>query len=116
MAVPKRRTSRSRQGNRRSHHHRKPIQVQYCPRCEQPALFVPGLAALESLKATQPEVVASCRGAAGLSLGEYTALVFAGALSFRDGLRVVQQRGEAMQAAADANPGAMVAVLGPDEA
>jgi large subunit ribosomal protein L32 len=38
MAVPKRRMSRSRQGNRRSHHHRKPIQIQYCPRCEQPVL------------------------------------------------------------------------------
>jgi large subunit ribosomal protein L32 len=38
MAVPKRRTSRSRQGNRRSHHHIKPTQVQYCPRCEQPVL------------------------------------------------------------------------------
>ncbi len=82
----------------------------------QPAIFVSSLAALESLKATQPDVVASCAGAAGLSLGEYTALVFAGAMSFRDGLRVVRQRGEAMQAASDANPSAMVAVLGPDEA
>jgi [acyl-carrier-protein] S-malonyltransferase len=81
----------------------------------QPAIFVSSLAALESLRAAQPDVVASCAGAAGLSLGEYTALVFAGALSFRDGLRVVRQRGEAMQAAADANPGAMVAVLGLDE-
>jgi [acyl-carrier-protein] S-malonyltransferase len=82
----------------------------------QPAIFVSSLAALESLKATQPDVVASCVGTAGLSLGEYTALVFAGALSFRDGLRVVRRRGEAMQAASDANPGAMVSVLGPDEA
>lgn len=38
MAVPKRRTSRSRQGHRRSHHHLTPIQVQYCPSCEQPVL------------------------------------------------------------------------------
>jgi large subunit ribosomal protein L32 len=38
MAVPKRRTSHSRQGMRRSHHNIKPIQVQYCPRCEQPVL------------------------------------------------------------------------------
>src|SRR6516164_1122015 len=80
----------------------------------QPAIFVSSLAALESLKATQPDVVASCAGAAGLSLGEYTALVFAGALSFRDGLRVVQQRGAAMQAASDATPSAMVSVLGLD--
>jgi [acyl-carrier-protein] S-malonyltransferase len=81
----------------------------------QPAIFVSSLAALESLKATQPDVVASCAGAAGLSLGEYTALVFAGAMSFRQGLAVVRRRGEAMQAASDANPGAMVSVLGPDE-
>ncbi len=82
----------------------------------QPAIFVSSLAALEALKAAQPEVVASCAGAAGLSLGEYSALVFTGALTFRDGLGMVRQRGEAMQAASDANPSAMVAVLGPDEA
>jgi [acyl-carrier-protein] S-malonyltransferase len=82
----------------------------------QPAIFVSSLAALEAMKATQPDVVASCSGAAGLSLGEYSALVFAGAISFRDGLSVVRQRGEAMQAASDASPSGMVAVLGPDEA
>jgi [acyl-carrier-protein] S-malonyltransferase len=82
----------------------------------QPAIFVASLAALESLKGTTPDAVAGCAAAAGLSLGEYTALVFAGALSFRDGLGVVRRRGEAMQAASDANPGAMVSVLGPDEA
>lgn len=38
MAVPKRRTSRSRQGKRRSHHNIKPLQIQYCPTCEQPVL------------------------------------------------------------------------------
>ena len=38
MAVPKRRTSHARQGKRRSHHHLKPIQIQYCSRCEQPVL------------------------------------------------------------------------------
>ena len=38
MAVPKRRTSHSRQGKRRSHHHLTPVQIQYCPRCEQPVL------------------------------------------------------------------------------
>lgn len=78
----------------------------------QPALFVTSLAALEQLKQDQPEVVESCAGAAGLSLGEYTALVSAGALSFEDGLRLVQRRGEAMQAAADECPSGMVSVLG----
>jgi [acyl-carrier-protein] S-malonyltransferase len=47
-----------------------------------------------------------------LSLGEYTALVFAGALDFDSGLRVVQLRGQAMQDAADASPSGMVSVLG----
>jgi [acyl-carrier-protein] S-malonyltransferase len=77
----------------------------------QPALFVSSLAALEILKAERPEVVDQCAMAAGLSLGEYTALVFSGAMSFEDGLRVVQRRGEAMQQAADANPSGMVSAL-----
>jgi [acyl-carrier-protein] S-malonyltransferase len=77
----------------------------------QPALFVCSLAALEKLKAEQPEVVAGCQFAAGLSLGEYTALTFAGAMSFEDGLRVVRRRGEAMQAAADATDSGMVTAL-----
>jgi len=80
----------------------------------QPALFVTSLAALEALRASDPAAIDQCAGAAGLSLGEYTALVFAGALDFADGLRVVQCRGEAMQAAADAIPSAMLSILGPD--
>jgi [acyl-carrier-protein] S-malonyltransferase len=78
----------------------------------QPAIFVASLAALESLRANDPAAEASCVAAAGLSLGEYTALVFAGVLTFAEGLRVVQRRGEAMQAAADATPSSMVSVLG----
>ncbi len=78
----------------------------------QPAIFVASLAALESLKATAPEVVTEVSATAGLSLGEYTALVFAGALPFREALTVVKARGEAMQAAARATPGGMIAVLG----
>lgn len=77
----------------------------------QPALFVTSLAALEMLRADSPDKVLACEMTAGLSLGEYTALVFAGAMSFEDGLRVVQRRGEAMQAAADANPSGMVSIL-----
>jgi [acyl-carrier-protein] S-malonyltransferase len=77
----------------------------------QPAIFVTSLAALETLRADSPDVLLSCEMTAGLSLGEYTALVFAGALSFEDGLRVVQRRGEAMQAAADATPSGMVSTL-----
>ncbi|HEY1380160.1 MAG TPA: ACP S-malonyltransferase [Gemmataceae bacterium] len=82
----------------------------------QPAIYVASLAALESLRASDPTAVEGCAGTAGLSLGEYTALTFAGALSFADGLRVVQARGRAMQAAADAQPGGMVSVLGLERA
>jgi [acyl-carrier-protein] S-malonyltransferase len=82
----------------------------------QPALFVTSLAALESVRANDPAAVGDCRAAAGLSLGEYTALVFAGALDFPDALRVVQRRGEAMQAASDATPSGMVSVLGMEPA
>jgi [acyl-carrier-protein] S-malonyltransferase len=53
--------------------------------------------------------------AAGHSLGEYTALTATGAFSFADGVRVVTARGEAMQEAAEDNPGTMAAVLGLDD-
>ena len=80
--------------------------------CSQPALFVTSLAALESLRAQSPEVVDGCHATAGLSLGEYTACVFAGAMEFEDGLMLVQKRGAAMQEASDATPSGMVSVLG----
>jgi len=82
----------------------------------QPALFVTSLVAIELLRSTSPDVVLSCEATAGLSLGEYTALVFAGALEFDDGVRLVQVRGEAMQEAADATPSGMVSVLGLEQA
>src|SRR6478736_8754509 len=78
----------------------------------QPALFVASLAAVEQLKENAPELVEGCAAAAGLSLGEYTALVFAGVMEFEAGLRVVQERGRAMQDAADATSSGMVSVLG----
>ena len=77
----------------------------------QPALYVSSLAALQMLKETRPELVASCAMTAGLSLGEYTALVFAEAMSFEDGLRVVQRRGQAMQESADRQPSGMASLL-----
>ena len=80
--------------------------------CSQPALFVTSLAALESLRSQSPDVVLSCEAAAGLSLGEYTAMVFAGVMDFEVGLALVQKRGAAMQEAADATPSGMVSILG----
>ncbi len=82
----------------------------------QPAIFVTSLAALEYLRQQEPDVVLACEAAAGLSLGEYTAMAFAGAMSFEDALRVVQCRAQAMQAAADAAAGGMVSILGLERA
>jgi [acyl-carrier-protein] S-malonyltransferase len=77
----------------------------------QPAIFVASLAALESLKQSEPDAAGSVVASAGLSLGEYTALVFAGAMTFADGLQVVRERGRAMQAAAEKSPSGMVSAL-----
>jgi [acyl-carrier-protein] S-malonyltransferase len=73
---------------------------------------VTSLAALEWLRNESAGVVNHCGMAAGLSLGEYTAMVFAGAMEFEVALAVVQRRGEAMQAASDATSSGMVSVLG----
>ena len=72
----------------------------------QPAIFVHSMA-LVSLLGGQRAVMT-----AGHSLGEYSALVFAGALSFEDGLKVVRLRGELMQLAGSERPGTMAAVIG----
>ena len=78
----------------------------------QPALFVTSLAALESLRAESPQLLEDCQATAGLSLGDYTSLVFAGVLEFEAALQIVRERGLAMQAAAEAIPSGMVSVLG----
>jgi [acyl-carrier-protein] S-malonyltransferase len=77
----------------------------------QPALYVHSLAAMAVLDAEgmAPDMVA------GHSLGEYSALAAAGALSFEDGLRVVRRRGELMAEAGNRRPGAMAAVIGVDD-
>src|SRR5262245_40563557 len=77
----------------------------------QPAIFVASLAALESLRLAEPQAFDGVVATAGLSLGEYTALVFAGAMSFADGLKVVRERGRAMQAAAEKSPSGMISAL-----
>ena len=91
-----------------------PVEKLNSTEISQPALYVSSMAALEKLKSESPEVYESCQGAAGLSLGEYTAIAFAGAMSFEDGLKLVQQRGQAMQSASDETPSSMVSVLGLD--
>jgi [acyl-carrier-protein] S-malonyltransferase len=78
----------------------------------QPALFVHSYAALKELESSRPELWQSVGAVAGLSLGEYTAVAAAGGISFEDGLRLVQARGRAMQAAADATPSGMSSILG----
>ncbi|MBL8866900.1 MAG: ACP S-malonyltransferase [Planctomycetia bacterium] len=80
----------------------------------QPAIFVASLAALEHLRETDPAAESSVVATAGLSLGEYTALAFAGAIGFEDGVKVVKARGEAMQAAALATPSGMASIIGLD--
>lgn len=77
----------------------------------QLATFTMGLLVLDAVERLGIEPT-SC---AGHSLGEYTALVAAGALAFDDGVRVVTERGEAMQAAADAQPGVMTLLSGCDD-
>lgn len=72
----------------------------------QPAIFIHSLAAVKALDTTGAEMVA------GHSLGEFSALVANGTLSFKDGLELVYQRALAMQEACDANPSSMAAVLG----
>ncbi len=76
----------------------------------QPAIFVISVAILEVLKSKG--LLKPANVTAGLSLGEYTALYAAGLISFEDGLKLVQKRGQAMQAAADATKGSMVSLIG----
>lgn len=79
----------------------------------QPALFVAGMAAYGLLE--EAGKLGDVTVAAGLSLGELTALTAAGSFCFADGLRVVAKRGELMQAACDATDGAMASVIGGSE-
>jgi len=81
----------------------------------QPAIFVASMAAVEKLKQEQGAAITEdATVAMGLSLGEYSALCFAGALDFEDGVKITKARGEAMQAAADAVESSMVSVIGLD--
>ena len=72
----------------------------------QPAIFIHSIAAVKAANTTGAEMVA------GHSLGEFSALVANGTLSFKDGLELVYQRALAMQEACDIHPSSMAAVLG----
>jgi len=76
----------------------------------QPAVFLHSVILAKTLTDFDPEMVA------GHSLGEFSALVANGALSFEDGLRLVSQRAMAMQKACELAPSTMAAVLGLDDA
>ena len=75
----------------------------------QPSIFIHSVAALKAVNGLGAEMVA------GHSLGEFSALVANGVLSFDDGLKLVSERAKAMQAACDANPSSMAAILGLDD-
>jgi len=81
----------------------------------QPAIFATSAAILEVLRTRPAASTIRADVTAGLSLGEYTALYAAGLISFEDALVLVQKRGQAMQAAADATKGTMVSIIGLDE-
>jgi len=86
-----------------------PVEELNSTRVSQPAILTASLAQLRAMTAPPEEgdIVA-----AGLSLGEYTALVAAGVLSDRDALDLVKTRGELMQKACDENPGGMISIIG----
>lgn len=74
----------------------------------QPAIVTASIAAYEAFKAVNQITPAF---AAGLSLGEYSALIASGVFTFADGIKLIQQRGQIMDEVARANPGSMAAVL-----
>src|ERR1041385_2566781 len=80
----------------------------------QPGIFLVSWVAFQLLKERAPNL--KFEAAAGLSLGEFTALTAAGAMNFEDGLRVVRRRGQFMQEACESTRGGMAAVIGLDEA
>jgi len=80
----------------------------------QPGIFLVSAVTMELLRKHRAVEPAQFAATAGLSLGEYSALWFAGALSFEDGLSLTRLRGELMQAASDAEPSGMTSIMGAD--
>ncbi|XP_071488902.1 malonyl-CoA-acyl carrier protein transacylase, mitochondrial-like [Diadema antillarum] len=78
----------------------------------QPAVVVTALAAVEKLKEEMPKAIENCVAAAGFSVGEFAALVFAGSISFEDAIYLIKVRAEAMQHASEAVSSGMISVVG----
>ncbi|XP_040583412.1 probable malonyl-CoA-acyl carrier protein transacylase, mitochondrial [Lepeophtheirus salmonis] len=77
----------------------------------QPATFVSSLASVEYLYSTSPDSVRNCISTAGFSVGELAALVFSGAISFEDGVRLVKVRAEEMQRCSEIEESGMMTVF-----
>ncbi|XP_033118054.1 malonyl-CoA-acyl carrier protein transacylase, mitochondrial-like isoform X2 [Anneissia japonica] len=77
----------------------------------QPAVVITSLAAVEKLKVESPEIVENCVATAGFSVGEFTALVFSGALTFEEAVYLIKVRAEAMQLASDQVDSGMLSVI-----
>jgi [acyl-carrier-protein] S-malonyltransferase len=82
----------------------------------QPAILTTSWAIVAAIREAGLRLADECPVAAGLSLGEYTALVMADALDFPDALRLVQRRGRFMEEACEKNPGTMMSVIGLEDA
>ena len=80
----------------------------------QPGIFLTSLACLTALQSQIPDL--KFTATAGLSLGEFTALTSAGAMTFEDGLKLVQARGRFMQEACDSTQGGMASIINLDDA
>ena len=83
-------------------------------RISQPAILTTSIAALKAFEASAFYAQIAPKFSLGLSLGEYTALVAAGSMSFADALILVKRRGELMEEASHKNPGKMACVIGMD--
>lgn len=81
----------------------------------QPAIFTVSAAILEVMRSRPATVDMVPAAMAGLSMGEYSALYAAGLVSFEDALKLVQRRGEAMQAASEMSEGGMLCLIGLDQ-